>query len=200
MRVLGEEHLTRALAKGRGLIVATAHAGPWDAVTRVLRERSVVDVLVAMQEEPDGRARGFHDAVRSEGGVRIVHVGADPLAGLPLLRHLEGGGIVALQLDRGAPSGRAIEVELFGRRFGLPEGAFRLSALTSAPLIPLFARRLGYFDYEIRVSPALELARSTDSQGLQAAAESVRDAMAAFLREYPTQWFHFAGSRGAQIP
>jgi phosphatidylinositol dimannoside acyltransferase len=198
--VLGEEHLTRALAKGRGLIVATAHAGPWDAVTRVLRERSAVDVLVAMQAEPDSRARGFHDGVRSEGGVRIVHVGADPLAGLPLLRHLERGGIVALQLDRGAPSGRAIEVELFGRRFGLPEGPFRLSALTSAPLIPLFARRLGYFDYEIRVSPALELARSADGPALQAAADSVRDVLAAFVRDYPTQWFHFAAASDAQIP
>jgi len=205
VNVLGEERLTAALARGHGLIVVTAHAGPWDAVTRVLRKRTNVEVLVAMEGERDGAARGLHDAVRGEGGVRVVHVGSDPLAALPLLRHLERGGIVALQLDRGAPSGRALEVGLFGRPFSLPEGPFRLAALTSASIVPLFARRLGYFDYEVQVSPAIELPRWADRDALRGAAERVRDALAAFVRDNPTQWFHFTGggaaaSSSAQIP
>jgi KDO2-lipid IV(A) lauroyltransferase len=202
VRVSGEGHLNAALEAGHGLIVVTAHAGPWDAVTRVLRKRSGVEVVVAMQRERDPGARGLHDSVRGQGGVRVVHVGGDPLAALPLLRHLRAGGIVAMQLDRGAPSGRALPVELFGRPFSLPEGPFRLAALTSAPLVPLFARRLGYFDYEVQVSPAIQVERSPSPAALRVSAEAVRDALAAFVRENPTQWFHFDGpsAPGAQMP
>src|SRR6185503_4370663 len=30
-RIIGEEHLREALARERGVIIATAHVGPWDA-------------------------------------------------------------------------------------------------------------------------------------------------------------------------
>lgn len=200
VRVLGEEHLTQALALGKGAIVVTAHAGPWDAVARALRKRSGVDVLVAMEGERDVSARDLHDSVREQAGVRVLHVGRDPLAGLPLLRQLERGGIVALQLDRGAPSGRSLEVELFGRQFALPEGPFRLAALSGAPLIPVFARRLGYFNYEVSVSPAISIPRRAERDALCEAAERARDALAAFVHANPTQWFHFAGSGRVQMP
>jgi KDO2-lipid IV(A) lauroyltransferase len=157
-----------------------------------------------MQRERDGRAGGLHDSLRTEDGVRILHVGSDPLAALPLLRHLEQGGIVAMQLDRGAPSGRALPVELFGRPFALPEGPFRLASLTGAPIVPLFACRRGFFDYEVQVSPALTLERAAGASALAAAARAVTDALAAFVTEHPTQWFHFAASSDArptdQIP
>jgi KDO2-lipid IV(A) lauroyltransferase len=129
--------------------------------------------------------------VRESAGVRIAHVGDHPLDALPLLRHLQKGGVVAAQLDRGAPSGRLLSVELFGERFQVPEGPFRLAALSGAPIVPLFARRRGYFEYEVVVSPALELPRDADSKRLELAAEEAARAMAAFIRQSPTQWFRF---------
>lgn len=198
LRVSGEEHLSAALALGKGALVVTAHAGPWDALASVLRKRSGADVLVVMQAERDARARGLHDAVRAGAGVRVIHVGDDPMLALSLVRQLEQNGVVALQLDRGAPSGRALEVELFGRQFSVPEGPFRLAAASGAPLVPVFARRAGYFDYEIEVHRAIALGRDAKRADLRAAAEQAARALQDFVARDPTQWFRF-GAR-AQIP
>jgi KDO2-lipid IV(A) lauroyltransferase len=191
LRITGAEHLDGALARGKGAIVATAHAGPWDALTRVLRERTHAEVVVVMEAERDPGARGLSDNVRSGGGVTVTHVGNDPLVALGLRRQLERGGIVALQLDRGAPSGRALEVALFGRKFLLPEGPFRLAAVSAAPIVPVFARRAGYFEYEVEIHPAIEIARDADREALKLAASRAAAAMQAFVARYPTQWFRF---------
>ncbi len=199
LTVLGEDELARALAGGRGVIVVTAHAGPWDALTRALGQRTRAEVVVVMQRERDREARDLHDGVREREGVRVLHVGEDLLAGVSLLRHLERGGIVALQLDRGAPSGRALSAKLFQRPFRVPEGPFRLAQLSGAPIVPVFARRVGFFDYEVRVRPAVTLSRSADAVERRAAAQTSVDALEAFLSEHPTQWFRFDGA-DAQMP
>lgn len=191
VRCRGQEHLEAALARGAGAVIATAHVGPWDVAARLLRQATSAEVVIAMVREPDARARAFHDAVREQAGVRVAHIGAHPLDGLPLLRHLRAGGVVAAQLDRGAPSGRVLSVQLFGRAFDVPEGPFRLASLARAPVVPLFARRLGHFEYEIVVNPPLALGPNATREELTVAAQAATDAMAAFIRETPTQWFQF---------
>ena len=147
IRSEGEEHLGRALAAGRGVVIVTAHAGAWDCAGRFLASRFNAPVMVVMEAEADDRARALQDQVRRSGGVDVLIVGNDQLSALPLLRHLKAGGVAAFQLDRTAPSGRALEVELFGRSFAVPEGPFRIAAMSGAAVLPLFVRRAGYFDY-----------------------------------------------------
>jgi lauroyl/myristoyl acyltransferase len=191
----GVEHLEAALASGRGVVMVTAHAGAWDSAGRFLVERFGRPVVVVMQGEADARARAFHDQVRARSGVEVLIVGDDELSALPLLRHLRAGGVAACQIDRAAPSGRSIEVELFGKPFGLPEGPFRVAALAGALVLPLFARRAGYFDYELSIHPALDLPRRPSAEELTEAARKAASAMERFLREHPTQWFHFANGK-----
>jgi KDO2-lipid IV(A) lauroyltransferase len=193
VQVEGKEHLTAALASGRGVIIVTGHVGPWDAASRLLAEQIACDVIVVMLREPDERARALHDAVRVKSGMRIVHVGEHALDALPLLRHLKNGGVVAIQLDRAPAGARAVDVELFGRPFSVPEGPFRLAALTSAPVLPLFARRIGYFDYELCVSPGIDVSRSGGRAEIVRAATAATAQMECFIRKDPTQWFHFDG-------
>jgi KDO2-lipid IV(A) lauroyltransferase len=122
---------------------------------------------------------------------RIVHLGSHALDALPLVHHLKRGGVVAVQLDRGAPSGRELTVELFGRPFRVPEGPFRIAAALGAPILPLFARRVGYARYALRVSPPIRLSPEARREDLENAARVAVSAMERFVREYPTQWFHF---------
>jgi KDO2-lipid IV(A) lauroyltransferase len=191
IRVEGEVHLKRALAGGRGVVLVTAHAGAWDCAGRLLAAELGAPVMIVMQAEADPGARALQDEVRRRSGIEVLAVGSDALSALPLLRHLRSGGVAAFQLDRQAPSGRAIPVELFGRAFAVPEGPFRIAALAGAPLVPLFARRAGYFDYEMRVEPLIELPRRPSANELAEAAASAARAMESFIRDNPTQWFHF---------
>ena len=190
-RIRGEEHLREAARRGPGVMLVTAHAGPWDAASRLLAVDLAAEVVVVMTPEQDQRAGRLHDRVRQRGGVRIAHVGAHPLDGLPVLRHLRGGGVVAAQLDRLPPSGRTIETQLFERPFRVPEGPFRMAALSGAAILPLFVRRVAEFDYEFSVAPALNLPRRARPDQLRHAAQVAVTEMERFIRAHPTQWFHF---------
>jgi KDO2-lipid IV(A) lauroyltransferase len=190
-RIRGEQHLRAALDRGPGVMVVTAHAGPWDAAARLLAADLTAEVVVVMTPEQDQRAGRLHDGVRQRGGVRITHVGAHPLDGLPVLRHLCRGGVAAAQLDRLPPSGRTIETQLFERPFFVPEGPFRVAALSGAGILPLFVRRVAEFDYEFSAAPALTLPRRPQADQLRRAAQVAVTEMERFIRAHPTQWFHF---------
>ncbi|MEP7052858.1 MAG: lysophospholipid acyltransferase family protein [Pseudomonadota bacterium] len=190
--VNGGAHLHEAMSEGRGVILVTGHIGPWDCAARLLAKDFRAEVLVVMLAEPDARAREVHDAVRVRGGVRVVHIGEHPLDALPLLRHVQSGGVLAIQLDRAAPGGRSLDVQLFGEKERVPEGPFRLAALSGAPIVPIFAHRAGYFRYEFSVAPPIRVKRSADAAELQAAAASAAAAMQSFISRHPTEWFHFA--------
>jgi lauroyl/myristoyl acyltransferase len=190
--VHGEAHLKAALASARGVILVTAHIGPWDCAARLLAKDFSADVVVVMLAEPDEEARKIHDSVRERTGVRVMHVGDHPLDSLPLLRHVRNGGVLAVQLDRGAPGGRFLDVELFGRAEHVPEGPFRLAALSGAPIVPIFAHRAGYFRYEFSVEAPIWVERAAGQVELQTAAAAAARCMQAFISRHPTEWFHFA--------
>jgi lauroyl/myristoyl acyltransferase len=191
--VEGAEHLRAALAAGRGAVLVTAHAGPWDVVARYFASAFGAKVAMVMEAEPDGSARALHDDVRLRSGALVLRVGESPLDGLSVLRHVKSGGVVAFQIDRPARSGRSLPVSLFGRPFELPEGPFRLAELAGAPLLPLFSVREGYFRYRVLVGAPLVLGRGPGGLGRPEAARSAAQALEHFVRAHPTQWFHFAG-------
>lgn len=191
-RVEGEAFLRDALGdRERGVILATAHIGPWDAAAASLKRAFDREVVVVMREEPDAAARALHDRVRADAGVRVVHVGSHPLDAMPLVRELRRGSVVAFQLDRSPPNSRELSVTLFGRSSSLPEGPFRLASLANAPILPLFARRQAFFEYDLVVHRPIELARNATRAELERAAQAAASAMEAFIRERPTQWFNF---------
>jgi lauroyl/myristoyl acyltransferase len=190
--VHGEAHLKQALALARGVILVTGHIGPWDCAARLLAKDFAADVVVVMLAEPDEQARKIHDSVRERTGVRVMHIGDHPLDSLPLLRHVRNGGVLAIQLDRATPGGRFLDVELFGGVERLPEGPFRLAALSGAPIVPIFAHRAGYFRYEFSVEPPIWVQRAATQLDLEAAASAAARSMQAFISRHPTEWFHFA--------
>lgn len=189
--VNGREHVTAALGGGRGAVLVTAHVGPWDAAARLLGAELGVRVALVMEAEPDPGARALHDEVRRRAGVEVFAVGEGPLDGLPVLRHLRGGGVAAFQIDRRAPSGRSLQATLFGRPFAVPEGPFRLAALAGVPLLALFSSRTGYFAYTVEAGPPVECRRPVVEAELETAAREVVGRLEAFIARHPTQWFHF---------
>jgi KDO2-lipid IV(A) lauroyltransferase len=190
--VHGEERLVKALACG-GVVLVTGHIGPWDLTAQLLGRTLSADVIVVMQRELNVEAGALQDRYRSQRGLRILHVGQHATDALPLIAHLKKGGVAALQLDRVPPSGRVLQVSLFGEPFAAPEGPFRLASLSGAQVVPVFARRVGFFDYELEVSEPISFGRRSATTELQAGAQQAILAMQAFIAQSPTQWFHFGG-------
>lgn len=187
----GVEHYHAAAARGRGVLIVTAHTGGWDIAGQVLGVVHPGGVVLAMQRERDPEARAIQDAARRRAGVEVVHIGEGPLDGLPLLRQLGRGGVVAMQIDRVPPGMRCREVTFLGTRWRAPEGPLTLAALSGAPILPVFTRRIGFLEYEAVVAPPIWLPRRPTEAERDRAAAEMMGAMERFVRAYPTQWFHF---------
>ncbi|HHH26790.1 MAG TPA: hypothetical protein ENK57_00345 [Polyangiaceae bacterium] len=195
-RPVGDWNFMRAAAAGGGVIVATAQTAGWDVAGSFLRgalhlPSGPPEVWVLMAPEPDEASRQRHDRYREAAGVRIVHVGQDPLSSMPVLGHLRRGGIVALKFDRVHPGMRTREVTLFGRPCSLPEGPLQLAALSGAPIVPVLTRRLGFMEYEVTSYPGITLPRRPSEADRQAVAERLALTLERFVRAHPTQWFPF---------
>lgn len=189
----GVEHYLACAAEGRGVIIATAHTGGWEVAGPMLSEVHPAEVVIVMRRERDPRARAIQDEARLRAGVKVVHIGDSPFDALPLLRYLKGGAVVAMQIDRAYPGMRKRKVSFLGEEFQVPEGPLTLSALSGAPILPMFTRRLGFMDYEVAVSPPIRLPRRPSDEEIDRAAQAMSAAMEAFVKAHPTQWFHFAG-------
>ena len=190
-RVSGEQNLVDALGDDRGVIFATAHTAGWETVGPLLSRDKGLRLMIAEQPERDPRARAIQDRARQANGVRVVHVGEDPLAALPLARHLRGGGAVALQIDRSPAKQRARGVTLFGVPARIPEGPLRLAAVTRAPVLAIFAARTGHRRYTLHLEPPIRVSRWADDVELDAAAQTLATSLERIVRARPTQWFHF---------
>lgn len=188
--VEGREHLFRARDAGRGAILVTAHAGSWDVAGAVMNLRGF-DLAIAMAPEPDEGARKISDAARARMGVKVFHVGDDPLSALPLAQHVRKGGAVALQIDRVPEGMRAHRTTFFGRPWLVPLGPFQLAQITGAPLIPVFTARLGFAHHIVRSDGPIHVPRRATAADLDRAVAAAMGTVERFIRRFPTQWFHF---------
>jgi lauroyl/myristoyl acyltransferase len=189
--VWGEPHVQDALADGRGVVLVTAHTAGWEAIGSLLCRDHALRVMIVEQAEANPTARTIQDEARQAHGLLVAHVGEDPLSALRLASHLRGGGIVALQIDRVPRWMRARRVMMFGDAALVPEGPLRLAMLTGAPLVPVFASRTGHRRYDIVAQAPVRIRRAATGAELDAAAQSLADALESFVRLRPTQWFHF---------
>jgi KDO2-lipid IV(A) lauroyltransferase len=189
--VQGAAHLERAVSLGRGIILVTAHTGGWETAGPLLKRDFDLDVMIAMQSEPDEDARRIQDRARRNSGIKVAHVGHEPLAVLPLFTHLRRGGVLGIQIDRAPDSMRSLPVDFLGAPWRVPSGPFELARATGAPVLPVFTRRLGYFRYEIELSPLIEVARRAPVETLIEAARGATLEMERFIRAHPTHWFDF---------
>lgn len=184
----GQEHLVRARDGGRGAILVTAHVGSWDVAGGISSLKGM-DLAIAMAPERDASARAISDESRARIGVKVLHVGDDPLAALPLARHVRSGGAIALQIDRVPPGMRAHPATLFGRPWAAPLGPFQLAQVTGAPILPVLTARLGFLHHLLHADPPIHVSRS---ESIDVAIHRAMFAVESFVRRFPTQWFHFA--------
>lgn len=180
IRYEGYEHFEQALARGKGVLFATAHLGNWElsafahallsapmhVVVRPL-DNPLIDRLVARR--------------RALSGNRLIEKKEFARPILAALRRNEAVGVL---IDQNA----ALENGAFVNFFGVPAcaatGFARLAARSGAAVIPGFALWSGEEGrYVLRFYPPVEMTGEAekDTAALHKVLESV-------IREHPDQW------------
>jgi KDO2-lipid IV(A) lauroyltransferase len=187
----GVETVRRAVARGRGAILLTAHLGNWELGGLFLREQAL---RVAVVYVPDVfvDAERFRSRLRRMVGVEEIALRpGQPLASLPALRALRDGRLIAMQGDRDF-NDTGVRIDFFGEPAPFPRGPFLLARLTGAPLLPSFVVYAADRRFEIEVGEPIEVAVSGDRDAdVEAAMRRWVEVLEAAVRRWPTQWYTF---------
>ena len=186
VRTVGFEHLDKAMQKGKGVVLLTAHIGNYEIGGAVLSILGYPLHAVALPHK-DQRLNKFFDHHREVTGVKVI------AAGTPAIRRcysaLKKGEAVAFLGDRDF-SGVTTEVPIFDKIANLPVGAAYFVARTKAIALPIFLVREGKMNYEFHCEPPIEY----DPDDPDAQAKIIREyskVLEKYLRRYPGQWYLF---------
>ena len=122
----------KALADGKGVLIALPHMGNWDVAGKAMAIRLAPVVSVAEHLHPE-RLFELFLRHRAELSMDIVDLAGEHV-GRQLTHQLERNRIVALVADRDLTGGGA-EVEMFGRPRRMPVGPAMLAISSGAPLL-----------------------------------------------------------------
>lgn len=184
VHVQGWQHLERALADGKGVILLGLHLGNYDLVGQVLLARGYNLIVPIERMRPQALHDFLTDGRRSR-GMQLVPVDEAPKE---LLRTLRAGKIVGVTGDRQI-AGKGMRVEFFGKPATLPRGPVSLARLTGAPLLLAYSVRLPSNAFQGYISPPLYIPRETDEAS---AMYDVARLMEAPIRKHIDQWLAFA--------
>jgi KDO2-lipid IV(A) lauroyltransferase len=138
MDVHGAEHLKEALSYGRGVVLFSAHLGPFEYLPSWFSAHGY-EMVIPVEKVSDERLLKLMVGLRRRNGVAFV-----PLDGLRAIRTmfetLRRNQIVLITSDR-AIEGESVVGDFFGAPARLPRGPVDLSIRTGAPLLGAFGWR-----------------------------------------------------------
>ncbi|MFT4176360.1 MAG: hypothetical protein QM627_06855 [Luteolibacter sp.] len=192
--IQGLEHLAAAQARGKGVILLTAHFTTLEICGRYLSETLPIGCLF---RDPDNAvvAREMH---RQRLKKMTVAIPMDDLRGL--IRALKNGSTIWYAPDQSKKSKFSSIVPFFGEPALTNTATSRLSGMTGAAVVPYFAFRLEDGTYRLEILPALENFPTDDP-----VADALRTnrLMEDAIRLHPDQYFWVHRrykKRGKQFP
>ncbi|HWG37055.1 MAG TPA: lysophospholipid acyltransferase family protein [Terriglobales bacterium] len=186
MATEGLQHYLEAQARGRGVLVLTAHLGAWELSSfgHSLAGYPMKFLVRPLDNAPLNelvlRYRGMH-------GNRPIGKGEFARG---LLQAMAAGETVGVLLDQNSAPPQGVFVPFFGRLACTAAGPAKIAARTGAAVVPGFtvweeARQ----QYVLYFEPALELAQSGD-QEVDIIENTARftAVIERWVRKYPDQW------------
>jgi lauroyl/myristoyl acyltransferase len=190
-RVYGEheEYLEEALALGKGVILFSAHFGPFEYLAHWFAAKGY-QVVIPVERLKDERILRLMVELRSSQGVRFIPLGGNaPMRAI--IQTLRQKQIVLITADR-AVEGESVVKNFFGAPARLPIGPVNLSIRTGAPLVGA----MGWHSSRSRISGEyirLTLALSEEERKQPDVVEEalIRE-MERIIRAHPEQWVVFS--------
>jgi len=152
----GSGKIDQYLAAGNGLIVWTAHVGNSEFASRLLSMNGPVNVARMVEENPAETV--LRNLMASE-RLKTVDLKGGVQATIELLQALRRNEMVAIQGDR-VYHRHTFDVPFFSQPTGFPLGAFLLSQVSGAPVLPVFVIRRGWLRYQVLMGDLIPAAPS----------------------------------------
>lgn len=187
VKFVGKDNLDKALKKGKGVIVLTAHIGNYELGGAVVALLGYPLNVVALDHK-NKLVNSFFIKQRRTAKMNVIPMGA---ALKRCYECLTKGEVIALLGDRDF-SGHGIRVKFLGKDSSIPKGPAVLSLRTGALIVPAFIVRLPDDTFQFAFEKPISYS-STDNfdSDVQRITESCIKVIEENIRKYPSQWFMF---------
>jgi KDO2-lipid IV(A) lauroyltransferase len=180
----GLEHLDRAFAEGRGVLMITCHFGNWEILGAWLAKNgyrmSVVGTTLF-----DPRLDRILVETRDQAGYTNIARGKGTRE---IIRTLKKGEAVGMLIDQDTKAD-GVFVNFFGRPAHTPTGPAVLARRLDLPIIPIFCFLQEDLTYRIECLPPLALVKSDDeAYDIRINTQKCSDAYESMIRRFPEQW------------
>ena len=182
--VEGENHVTAAMARGRGVLFCSGHFGYWEL--QIMAHAIWFEPLVVVARPLDNpfldrligqiRTRLGTHAIPRQGAVR------------GLLTSLRENHSTAIMIDQHMHGRRAVVVDFFGRPAATTSAAAALALKTGAALIPVFALPIPGGRYRMIYDAPIAPPAEDDPDAVLTYTQRSTDALENYVRRYPELW------------
>lgn len=183
--VRGEEIVKEALARGKGLLVLTAHFGNFALLSLQVPHLFGYPLSIIAKPLKNGTLNGLWWAMQRKAGVNGI---PSHNAYRASVRALRKNGLVGFMLDQNRPAGQGVFVDFFERPASTTPGLAVMSAHVGAPVAPVFMRRTSDGRHMVEVHPLIEPPPDRQKETLQAFTAACTKIIEDEIRRYPEQW------------
>jgi KDO2-lipid IV(A) lauroyltransferase len=175
--------LDRIHARGRGMVLATAHTGNWEVAAAAIAERYPLTAVAKTMHV--GWVERFCTRIREARRIAV----ASPRGAMTTGRAALGRGeVVAMLIDQVPDRARhALAVEFLGAPAHVDRAPAALAAAARAPLVLGLARREGARQV-LEVLAVLEPPDQARRAWVDEATRTVTAALDGFVRAHPSEW------------
>lgn len=187
----GWENLDKAIAKGKGTLIITAHFGNWDMAGALLGSKGLPMYAVADTFEPK-KMDDLINGTRERYGLKLIKLETGSLR--KIFTALKNNEIVMLLFDRPEDE-KGVPVQFFGETAWLPEGPAAIALKTHASIVLGYClRRRGNKTFHGVLEEPIEyehLLTGNKEHDIQAITQEIVTRMEALIRKHPDQWYMF---------
>ncbi|HTB11618.1 MAG TPA: lysophospholipid acyltransferase family protein [Bryobacteraceae bacterium] len=176
----GLDNFQNALARGRGVLVSTAHLGNWE-LSAFAHAWMTAPMHIVVRPIDNPRIDALVERYRGLSGNHIIEK-KDAARGI--LKALKSGAGVGILIDQNTTLDQGVFIEFFGMKACAGTAFAKLAHHSGAPVVPGFALWSAQEQrYILRFYPEIPLSGDVaeDTQRIQSQLESV-------IRQYPDQW------------
>jgi Kdo2-lipid IVA lauroyltransferase/acyltransferase len=180
IRYDGLENFQNAMAKGRGVLVATAHLGNWE-LSAFSHAWMTAPMHIVVRPLDNARIDALVERYRALSGNRIIEK-KDAARGI--LKALKAGDAVGILIDQNTTLDQGVFIDFFGMKACAGTAFAKLAHHSGAAVVPGFALWSKEEQrYILRFYPEIPMTGDVqqDTQLIHAQLESV-------IRQYPDQW------------
>jgi KDO2-lipid IV(A) lauroyltransferase len=187
IEIEGLEYLKRALQRGKGAIVLSAHLGNFTLMCARLSQENFPFKTV-IRDPDDEAVADFFERMRNRLNVELINAKPRNVCVRNSIEFLRQNGVLCLLADQSKNKG--VFVKFFGHLSGTVAGPAVMALRTGAPIIPVFIVRKDKINHKIIVHPPLEVSLSGDyHKDIFEITQKFTTIIEEYARSYPEQWW-----------